>query len=181
MCVNDCAWCGVKTRTDASAPLLALHHTIKTSHAHTFCRVGTGLNLDENRQLLHRLERASPRPRNPAAPGLDAPACVTNGAGALTKHIPDVWYDNPEASVVFNIISDIRMMRTNRFATGLSVRFPRVKAVRDAADKAPRSANSLPELVVMVQENRGLMRGGEGEPPNAKGGKGKRHVESCQR
>lgn len=126
--------------------------------------MGTGLNTEENQQLLHRLERASPRPRNPAAPGLDAPACVTNGSGALTKHVPDVWYDEPEASVVLSIISDIRMMRTNRFATGLSVRFPRVKAIRDAADKAPRAANSLPELMVMVRENRGLMAGGDDKP-----------------
>ncbi len=48
-------------------------------------------------------------------------------------------------------------MKSDRFATELTIRFPRVKAIRDPDDKVPRHATCLPELQMIVESSRGQL------------------------
>eukprot|EP00850_Spirogloea_muscicola_P005410 SM000024S07872 [mRNA] locus=s24:969298:977321:- [translate_table: standard] len=90
----------------------------------SFCRVGTGFSNEELEELRQKLEPFW----RPNAKGTKAPSfyTVTNHS----KERPDLWIDQPEKSVILQIKSDIRTIRSEVFATPYSLRFPRVQKIR---------------------------------------------------
>eukprot|EP00850_Spirogloea_muscicola_P001679 SM000006S19444 [mRNA] locus=s6:741041:749189:- [translate_table: standard] len=90
----------------------------------SFCRVGTGFSNEELGELRQKLEPFW----RPNARGTKAPSfyTVTNHS----KERPDLWIDQPEKSVILQIKSDIRTIRSEVFATPYSLRFPRVQKIR---------------------------------------------------
>eukprot|EP00850_Spirogloea_muscicola_P019235 SM000186S04153 [mRNA] locus=s186:138690:147447:- [translate_table: standard] len=90
----------------------------------SFCKVGTGFSNEELEELRQKLEPFW----RPNAKGTKAPSfyTVTNHS----KERPDLWIDQPEKSVILQIKSDIRTIRSEVFATPYSLRFPRVQKIR---------------------------------------------------
>ncbi|KAG0587124.1 hypothetical protein KC19_2G142100 [Ceratodon purpureus] len=91
---------------------------------YSFCKVGTGLTDNEAEQLVHKLKPYFRRNEKGSKP--PSFYAVTNAA----KERPDVWIDQPEKSVILQITSDIRTIRTETFATPYSLRFPRIQKIR---------------------------------------------------
>ncbi|BFI04909.1 DNA ligase 4 [Marchantia polymorpha subsp. ruderalis] len=90
----------------------------------SFCKVGTGLTDEESDHLVQRLKPYFRRNEKNSK----TPSCyiVTNNA----KERPDVWIDQPDKSVIMEITSDIRTIKTEVFAAPYGLRFPRVNRVR---------------------------------------------------
>ncbi|CAK9216066.1 unnamed protein product [Sphagnum troendelagicum] len=91
---------------------------------YSFCRVGTGLTGDESEHLVNKLKPYfRQNKKNDKPPSFYV---VTNAA----KERPDVWIEQPEKSVILQITSDIRTIRSEVFAAPYNLRFPRVQRVR---------------------------------------------------
>ncbi|CAK9273004.1 unnamed protein product [Sphagnum jensenii] len=92
---------------------------------YSFCKVGSGLSGDESEHLVNKLKPyfRLDNEKNSKPPSFYV---VTNSA----KERPDVWIDQPDKSVVLQITSDIRTIRSEVFAAPYSLRFPRVQRVR---------------------------------------------------
>ncbi|CAM6048477.1 unnamed protein product [Sphagnum compactum] len=91
---------------------------------YSFCKVGSGLSGDESEHLVNKLKPYfRQNEKNSKPPSFYV---VTNSA----KERPDVWIDQPDKSVVLQITSDIRTIRSEVFAAPYSLRFPRVQRVR---------------------------------------------------
>ncbi|KAL4438716.1 hypothetical protein ABPG77_006320 [Micractinium sp. CCAP 211/92] len=107
----------------------------------SFCRVGSGLDNDERKTVHDILE----------------PLCQENpppGLYMLTgQEKPDAWVRDPARSLCFQITADLRTIRSIVFATGYSLRFPRIQCVR--YNKDGLSANTTADLQHWVdQESR---------------------------
>lgn len=90
----------------------------------SFCRVGTGLSDEECDVLVSKLKPYFRRHEdNSKVPSFYT---VTNNA----KERPDVWIDRPEKSIILEITSDVRMIKSEVFASPFSLRFPRIRKVR---------------------------------------------------
>ena len=109
----------------------------------SFCKVGTGISAVELDDLRNRLgdymHREKPREMN---------YTVTDAYNER----PDVWIWPPQRSVVVRVKGDIRIIRTTTFASGYSLRFPRVTGIR--YDKKWSDLLSYAELKQTVEENR---------------------------
>ncbi|KAH9561882.1 hypothetical protein CY35_05G045000 [Sphagnum magellanicum] len=91
---------------------------------YSFCKVGSGLSGNESEHLVNKLKPYfRQNEKNSKPPSFYV---VTNSA----KERPDVWIDQPDKSVVLQITSDIRTIRSEVFAAPYSLRFPRVQRVR---------------------------------------------------
>ncbi|MCO5598394.1 hypothetical protein L7F22_052489 [Adiantum nelumboides] len=113
----------------------------------SFCRVGTGLSDSEREVLVSKLKPyLKENDRN-----VKPPSCyiVTN----IGKERPDFWVEQPEKSVILQITSDIRSIRSEYFATPYSLRFPRIHRVR--YDKPWYDCLDVDALVQIVHSRSG--------------------------
>lgn len=99
----------------------------------TFCRVGTGLTEGETAALNERL---SPLFVEAGAPNF-SPSFGVKWTG---KEKPDVWIKDPSASIVLELLADVRLIHSDTYASRLSLRFPRITRVR--YDKRPEDATN---------------------------------------
>lgn len=90
----------------------------------SFCRVGSGLSDEESDVLVSKLKPYFRRHENNSK--VPSFYTVTNNA----KERPDVWIDPPEKSIILEITSDVRMIKSEVFASPFSLRFPRIRRVR---------------------------------------------------
>lgn len=121
----------------------------------SFCRVGTGLTDDEAEQLVHKLKPHFRRNHKSTKP----PSCyvLTNSS----KERPDVWIERPEKSVILQITSDIRTIRSEVFATPYSLRFPRIQRIRyDKPWYDCLDVQTLVDTVHAKSQNDGQAEGG---------------------
>ena len=94
----------------------------------SFCRVGTGLTADQRASLRERLAPLL-RAAGPGAP--PPPACYR-----LTgRERADFWVADPFASVVVEVKGDVRVVPTNVYAAGYTLRFPRITRSRCAGGR----------------------------------------------
>ena len=109
----------------------------------SFCKVGTGMSATELDDLRNRLgdymHREKPRE-------LDY-----NVTDAYNER-PDVWIWPPQRSVVVRVKGDVRCIRTTTFASGFSLRFPRVTGIR--YDKKWSDLFTYAELKQIIEEGR---------------------------
>eukprot|EP00884_Botryococcus_braunii_P018365 jgi/Botrbrau1/5211/Bobra.0172s0075.1 len=123
----------------------------------TFCRVGTGLTRSEETEVLERLlgdagisvlsERLVAGCRG------SAPPCYR-----VTGHHdewPEWWIADPQRSVVLQVQADVHPMMSRVFATGVSLRFPRVERAR--FDKSWKDTQTIEDLLMLVRDRRPLM------------------------
>ena len=98
---------------------------------HTLCKVGTGYDFHQVRDMNKHLMEQSPAIHH---------FHEKNTKAALPRHfmgwkpkkrddVPDVWFD-PKESIVFEILG-AEFQNTEQFKAGVTVRFPRVKEIRD--------------------------------------------------
>ncbi|KAL3684731.1 hypothetical protein R1sor_002753 [Riccia sorocarpa] len=132
--------------------LLGLAETPKSGSTNpsrfvSFCRVGTGLTDEESDHLVQKLKPYFRRYEKNTKP----PDCyiVTNNS----KERPDVWVEQPDKSVILEIMSDIRTIKTEVFAAPFGLRFPRIHRVR--YDKPWYECLSVQALVDLVQQQSG--------------------------
>ncbi|MCO5600365.1 hypothetical protein L7F22_054476 [Adiantum nelumboides] len=113
----------------------------------SFCRVGTGLSDSERDVLVSKLKPYLKKNNRIIKP----PSCyiVTN----IGKERPDFWVEQPEKSVIVQITSDIRSIRSEYFATPYSLRFPRIHRVR--YDKPWYDCLDVDALVQIVHSRSG--------------------------
>lgn len=109
--------------------LLGLADRPKIEGAHptrflSFCKVGTGLSDHELDVLVSKLKPYMRKYDTKAKP--PSFYTVTNTANER----PDFWVEQPDKSVILEITSDIRTIKSEVFATPYSLRFPRVHRVR---------------------------------------------------
>ncbi|EFJ24951.1 hypothetical protein SELMODRAFT_414166 [Selaginella moellendorffii] len=122
---------------------------------HSFCKVGTGLSDEECRVLVDKLRPYFRKyDKNTKPPSYYV---VTNNA----KERPDVWIEQPDKSVLLEVKSDIRKIKSEVFASPYSLRFPRVTRVR--YDKPWNECLDIQELVRMVAEDTGAGVNGDGD------------------
>lgn len=113
----------------------------------SFCKVGSGLSDNERDVLVSKLKPYLRRhDKNTKPPSFYT---VTNSA----KERPDFWVEQPEKSVILEITSDIRTIRSEVFATPYSLRFPRAHRVR--YDKPWYDCLDVESLVQLVQSQSG--------------------------
>ena len=109
----------------------------------SFCKVGTGISGSELDDMRNRLgdymHREKPK---------DCNYTVTDAYNEK----PDVWIWPPQRSVVVRIKGDIRLIRTRTFASGYSLRFPRVTGLR--YDKLWSDIMTYDELKQTIEEDR---------------------------
>ncbi|KAJ7531081.1 hypothetical protein O6H91_14G031600 [Diphasiastrum complanatum] len=113
----------------------------------SFCKVGTGLADEECKALVQRLQPYFRENSRYSAP--PSFYVVTNNA----KERPDVWIDQPDKSVILEITSDIRTIKSDVFASPYSLRFPRVHRVR--YDKPWYDCLDVQTLVELVHSRSG--------------------------
>ena len=107
----------------------------------TFCNVGTGLN-DEERRRLHRFFV------NNNLLSTQAPSCVKKTG----RELPQFWVKDPSRSVVLELQADVRLAGTLNHAARLSLRFPRIYRIRDAAEKGGAEATREDELLQIARQ-----------------------------
>lgn len=109
----------------------------------SFCKVGTGISATELDDLRNRLgdymHREKPREMD------------YNVTDAYSER-PDVWIWPPQRSVVVRVKGDIRCIRSMTYATGYSLRFPRVTGIR--YDKTWSDILTNAELKQIIEEDR---------------------------
>jgi len=108
----------------------------------SFCKVGTGMSnseLDDIRTHLADFMH------------LGAPPQSYNVTGAYGEN-PDVWIWPPERSIVVQVKGDIRLIPTKTFASGYSLRFPRVTGLR--YDKKWSDIFTHADLVQAIDEEK---------------------------
>ncbi|KAK9855168.1 hypothetical protein WJX84_006864 [Apatococcus fuscideae] len=130
----------------------------------SFCRVGTGLSDAERDKVEKRLRPLMIEAKVNKSGKSNAPSCykVTH----KPKERPDVWISDPLQSIVVEVKADVRMIKSEQFATDWSLRFPRIQRLRE--DKSASEVQTHEDFKAMVQQNRGTMTG-SGHP--AKGSK----------
>ncbi|KAL2652956.1 hypothetical protein R1flu_021084 [Riccia fluitans] len=113
----------------------------------SFCRVGTGLTDEESDHLVQKLKPYFRRYEKNTKP----PDCyiVTNNS----KERPDVWIEKPDKSVILEIMSDIRTIKTEVFAAPYGLRFPRIHRVR--YDKPWSECLDVQALVDLIHQQSG--------------------------
>lgn len=109
----------------------------------SFCRVGSGLDNEERQELHDRIA-----PLCVEASRHPPPECYT----ITEREKPDVWITDPNRSMVLQVQADLRAIRTTVFATGLSVRFPRIQRVR--VDKPAQGCSGVSDLQDMVAQEK---------------------------
>lgn len=109
----------------------------------SFCKVGTGISGAELDDLRNRLGDCMHREKPK-----DCNYTVTDAYSEK----PDVWIWPPQRSVVVRIKGDIRLIRTRTFASGYSLRFPRVTGLR--YDKLWSDIMTYDELKQTIEEDR---------------------------
>lgn len=113
----------------------------------SFCKVGTGLSDDERNVLVSKLKPYLRKyEKNSKPPSFYT---VTNSG----KERPDFWVCQPDKSVVVEITSDIRTIKSEVFATPYSLRFPRIHRVR--YDKPWYDCLDVQSLVDIVHSTSG--------------------------
>eukprot|EP00873_Tetraselmis_striata_P028525 jgi/Tetstr1/448789/TSEL_036023.t1 len=123
----------------------------------TFTKVGTGLSADERKKVRDTLAAAGvlvDAKEHPAPP----PYLQAVDSARVKPH---VWITDPEKSVVVEIQADLRLIQSKMFASGYSLRFPRIRRIRE--DKSCREVMTLQELTDMVEENKGNLTANRGE------------------
>eukprot|EP00252_Welwitschia_mirabilis_P019931 TRINITY_DN4748_c0_g2_i1.p1 TRINITY_DN4748_c0_g2~~TRINITY_DN4748_c0_g2_i1.p1 ORF type:complete len:1164 (+),score=257.65 TRINITY_DN4748_c0_g2_i1:141-3632(+) len=108
----------------------------------TFCRVGNGLSDEESDILVNKLKPYFRRNDKQCVPSFYT---ATNNS----KERPDVWIDRPEKSVILEITGDVRMIKTEVFASPYTLRFPRVCRVR--YDKPWHDCLDVQAFIELVQ------------------------------
>ncbi|KAJ4457452.1 putative DNA ligase 4 [Paratrimastix pyriformis] len=157
----------------------------------SFARVGTGINVEDLRQLNDEL-RPYLIPHDAAH---EPPTCYDVGPKFLEsvgKDHPDVFVP-PEHSKVLQVKGH-QFVPSDKYRVGYTLRFPRVVRIRN--DKSPNEAMDMASVTRMIEEGGGRLRlaarryrdvlgdeGGKeqgGEPGlsslNAKRGKGRRMI-----
>ncbi|KAL4853400.1 Dynamin-related protein 5A [Chlorella vulgaris] len=143
------AWGGTGSRGGQySQYLLALSVPLELSNRvptwTSFCKVGTGLDDNEREQVQAILDQCK---------CIDAhersPPSTYNITG---REKPDVWVTDTEHSVVFEVSGDLRCIRSVMYATGYSLRFPKIVRIRD--DKSGTMASTTQELQSLVEQQR---------------------------
>ena len=107
----------------------------------SFCKVGTGMSMSELEDVRNHLAdymHLEPPPNY-------------NVTGAYGEK-PDVWIWPPERSIVVRVKGDIRMIPTTTFATGYSLRFPRITGLR--YDKKWSDILTFAQLKHTIDEDR---------------------------
>ncbi|GLJ26170.1 hypothetical protein SUGI_0501990 [Cryptomeria japonica] len=116
----------------------------------SFCRVGSGLSDEECSVLVSRLKPYFRRnEKNSKVPSFYT---VTNN----WKERPDVWIERPEKSVILEITSDVRMIKSEVFASPYSLRFPRIRRVR--YDKPWNECLDVQTFLDLVQSSSGTIQ-----------------------
>jgi len=105
----------------------------------TFCRVGTGLSEAEQQQIHDILQE-----------NLSDEMPAMYRATGHRDETPHVWVSDPEKSIVLEVIGDVRTIATTIYATGRSLRFPRVKRMR--GDKGIHDLTTLEEVLEQKTE-----------------------------
>ncbi|MCO5581115.1 hypothetical protein L7F22_034991 [Adiantum nelumboides] len=113
----------------------------------SFCKVGSGLSDTERDVLVSKLKPyLREAGRNTKPPSF---YIVTNSS----KERPDFWVEQPEKSVILEITSDIRTIKSEVFAAPYSLRFPRTNRVR--YDKPWYDCLDVDTLVQLVHSRSG--------------------------
>lgn len=113
----------------------------------SFCKVGSGLSDNERDVLVSKLKPYLREVgKNTKPPSF---YIVTNNS----KERPDFWVDQPEKSVILEITSDIRTIKSEVFAAPYSLRFPRTSRVR--YDKPWYDCLDVDSLVQLVHSRSG--------------------------
>lgn len=113
----------------------------------SFCKVGSGLSDNERDVLVSKLKPYLRQcDKNTKPPSFYV---VTNNS----KERPDFWVEQPEKSVILEITSDIRTIKSEVFATPYSLRFPRTHRVR--YDKPWYDCLDVESLVQLVHTQSG--------------------------
>ncbi|KAJ7378944.1 DNA ligase (ATP) [Desmophyllum pertusum] len=102
---------------------------------HSFCKVGSGYTMNELRELDQQL-----RPHWNAFDTKRPPTSVILAPGYKEK--PDVWIEPSKSKIVQ--IKATEIISSDRFKTGITLRFPRLEAVRN--DKMWYECLDLTEL-----------------------------------
>ena len=89
---------------------------------HSFCRVGTGLSMENLEYLRNRLEKHLV----PGGKGKHPPCYKVTGSVIET---PDFWVKDPRQSVVLTVKGDMRTITTTTFYSQNTLRFPRITSV----------------------------------------------------
>ncbi len=105
-----------------------------SNHLLSFCKVGNGLTESEQDEIHNKLLG------NTVSPSQCPPMYRISDSGES----PHVWVADPEKSIVLEVTGDVRTIPTNEFATGKSLRFPRVKRIR--YDKGLYDLTTLEEI-----------------------------------
>ncbi|PRW39278.1 dynamin-related GTPase isoform A [Chlorella sorokiniana] len=121
--------------------LLALVDSEHPGEFVSFCRVGSGLNQEERKMVDEQL-----RPIARDASKYPPPACYR----LIGREKPEVWISDPTRSIVLQVRADLRTIRSSQFASGYSLRFPRIERIRD--DKTASMCNSTADLQAMVEQ-----------------------------
>ncbi|PSC67603.1 DNA ligase 4 isoform A [Micractinium conductrix] len=109
----------------------------------SFCRVGTGLDEGQRKDVNDQIEDWLVEDKKPD--------CY-NVTG---KERPEVWISNPLKAPVFQIQADLRYIRSSVFATGYSLRFPRIRQIRH--DKDATTVNNVQYLQDWVDSHKQAM------------------------
>ncbi|DBA75732.1 TPA: hypothetical protein ACH3X1_010149 [Trebouxia sp. C0004] len=116
----------------------------------SFCKVGNGMTDAELQTVREKLNPYfvpfAQKPRNYK---------VTNSR----KTQPDMWVKDVAKSIVLQVQADVRTIISKDFATHHSLRFPRVERIR--YDKSPFDVQTDQELWDLVNQNKGVVTGGE--------------------
>ena len=107
----------------------------------SFCKVGTGISAMQLDDLRSRLGDFMHR---------EKPQDMNYNVTDAYNEKPDVWIWPPQRSLVVTVKGDIRAIRTTTFATGYSLRFPRVTGIR--YDKKWSDILTLCDLLKTIEE-----------------------------
>eukprot|EP00466_Bigelowiella_natans_P010785 jgi/Bigna1/49125/estExt_Genewise1.C_400012 len=117
----------------------------------TFCKVGTGYNFDELRELRERLDVVP-------AKGRRLPPYILPDTKLEPDDAPDVWVRDPMASIVMQLRSyEVVECRWDKFRAKFTLRFPRCTMIR--YDKPPEQAMTWSQMFQFVIDTR-LNQGG---------------------
>lgn len=114
----------------------------------TFCKVGTGFNMQELDTLRRRLEGNWITAENKVPPKW----LKTSGTNLEAV---DFWIKDPTQSYVVSVKGDVRLIRSRSYAAPYHLRFPRCQAIR--YDKRWHEIFTDADLELMVSKDNGVL------------------------